>query len=162
MALPQGSQIAGRPFREITAAELGILGAVINGGAGLVLQLLPWWAAGYSSCQIYFAFSTGPGETIGLEVAGFNSEGQHGIYDPCIDGNGAGVGFPPGGGVIVLAFDDGPLPGNWRPVQVIPQGPRSMPLNPTWNKAQFLSFNIRNLGATPLTVQAFTIQLGGR
>lgn len=162
MAVPQGSQIAGTPYREITAAELGILGAVVGGGAALLLQLVPWWAGGYNRCQIYFSFSTGPGETVGLEVAGFDSQGQLGIYDSCIDGGGAGVGFPPGGGVIVLAFDDGNLPGNWRPVQVGPQGPRSMPLNPTWNKAQFLSFNIRNLGATPLTVNAFTILLGGR
>lgn len=159
---PQGTTIAGKPYREITANELGILGAAVGAGATLSLQPVPWWAGGYGKARITFSFNLAAAGNVAVGVIASDTENSFSVNDPIMDGNGGGYAFPGGGSAMEFNFDDGILPGNWRPIAVIPQAPRGMPLNPTWTKAALLYFQISNLTAAPLTVNAFTVQLGGK
>lgn len=162
MGVPQGSARGGKPYRIISAAELGAVGAVVGVGSSLFLQPVPWWEGGYSKARLTFAFNLAAAGNVNLKVIGFDVDTSFSIADNMVNGNGAGLNFPLGGSALEFNFDDGVLPGNYRPVQVIPQGPISMPLNPTWNKAAFLQFIIENLSAAPLTVNSFTVSLRGQ
>ena len=162
MPVPQGQQIAGKPYREITAAELGVLGVVVPAGGQLQTQAVPWWAGGYSLCHLFLNFSgLAGGGNVALQATGWDSTQGFTIYDNITNGP-TGENFPPGGGAMEFNFDDGIIPGNYRVVQVVPGAPKGMPLNPTWNKNAFLSFSLVNNAATPLTLNGFTIQLRGR
>lgn len=159
--VPQGSARGGKPYRIISAAEFGAVGAAVAPAASLFLQPVPWWEGGFNKARLTFAFNLAVAGNVNLKVIGFDTDISFSIADNMVNGNGAGLNFPAGGSALEFNFDDSVLPGNYRPVQVIPQGPISMPLNPTWNKAAFLQFIIENLSAAPLTVNSFTVSLRG-
>lgn len=158
MAVPQGSAVAGKPWREITAAELGVQGAVIAPGGTLSLQPVPWWAGGFTKCRLTISFNLAVGGPVDVSVIGVDTEQSFSVNDSLI---GTPYVFPAGGSAFEFNFDDGPLPGNWRPIAVVPQGPASMALNPTWNKAALLQFLIQNSSAAPMTISNLTFSLRG-
>lgn len=160
--VPAGSARGGKPYRIIDANELGLAGVAVLGGASVTTQPIPWWEQGFNLARLTFAFNLAAAGNVNVKVIGFDVDTTFSITDDIVNGNGGGVNFPIGGSALEWNFDDGVLPGNYRPVQVVPQGPISMPLNPTWNKAAFLQFIIENLTAAPLTVNSFTMTMRGR
>jgi hypothetical protein len=161
MAWPQGTQFAGKPYREITAAELGIQGLVLAGPGAVQLQLVPWWAGGYGQASIKWAFTLSANSTVQFSIGGVGTDNSNAFLSEQL-GN-LGTFFPAGNNLIEMAFDDGILPGSLKYSQVVPVPGTGMALNPTWNKSPFLTITLQNLGVGPtLTINAFTILLGGR
>jgi len=163
MSWPAGQMIAGKPYRQMKTAEFGQAGAVIAAAGNLDLAPFPWWAGGYGRAALTFGFSLAVGGDVQLQAFILDSDGQAIPGTPRWEiMNGiTGENFPAGQHYVNLAWDDGILPGNYAVIQVLPGAPKSMRLNPIWNKAAFIGFVVANNTAGNLTITDFNLLLAG-
>ena len=161
MSWPQGQKNGSKWVEQLNGAPLQA-GAIIApaGGASFVV---PWYSRGYSNFWWSFVFSLAVGGNVEADIFPMDSDGNNlfGLANLIP----STVTFPPSGagnGGWSIAFDDGPFPGNYQPLQVIPGIANSLPLNPTWNKAPFFTIAVTNSTTGNLTVGINSILLASR
>ena len=155
---PAGQTIAGKPYQDLTDAELGLdLTTIPNNSIGDI-AVIPWWSQGYSKClmQIFFQVAiTGP---VQLLASPLDSSGEllsNGKWE-LLQGGATGPTFNSGATCgLFVAFDDGLIPGNYiRSDSGFFDPAVSLTLNPVWNKAAFIRFQFLNGSAGALTFEA--------
>jgi hypothetical protein len=164
MAWPAGQKIGNKPAREISGTELGIPAGGLAGLTSYTFPPVPWYAGGFARCHFWTSFTFNVAGKMQLTIEGLNSEltAPLGIFYEQLGPDNAGESFPNVfASGLDLSFDDGVWPGSYSPIQVTPQIPRGLALNPIWNKSAWLQFVLTSTGAQTFTLNSANFLLMG-